>query len=469
MTNVAAPLMELSEPLSQFRAWTLRAVELAGSAERHCNEARLKLEASSEKLAVVETGLTTDDVRAALRDGDVLTPRQRRFCVNRWPAFANDEIIGVVADDVLLFRALRLGLFRYFPSLQNGRLRLVAHVLDYERRSGDFFEQQPIDRWISQGPADLAARLHGSPELWHHQLAKLGFRPSWEVADVARVEAFRRWLESGESGARLAEIESSPADVKAVFLPPRVVSVSSGKLQPVVRTEDGPRFWVSPDAPRIVGFWLSAARRSPAGAAAIDARLLESELRDPLGPDAHQQRWRDVAAVAIDEYQALLGRLARNDIEFFFRDAHGSDAKERGQFWLRYLGSVTRTKCFLSRKDRDAVRTLERASDPEFRMALQRAGRVASGDSSAFIMWFDDLVVVEFSRTGNATYVCSRAAFDNLRKTWDSSEIDAPDSLKRKSAGRSLSHHSGWQSKFAQELGFVSDQERRNRAYFYDR
>ena len=467
MTNVAAPLIELSEGLSLFRAWTARAVELATSGERHCNEARLRLEASGEKLAVVEQGLTTDDVRAALRGGAVLTPRQRRFCVNRWPAFPNNEIIAVVADDVSLLRALRLGLFRYFRAFQRDRFPLEAHVLGYERRSRDLFEGQPITRWMSHGPADLAARLHGAPALWPQQLASIGFRPAWEIADVARVEAFRRWLEAGEAGARLAEIERAPADVNAVFLPPRATPISRGKSPLVLRTEDAGRFWVSADAARIVGFWLSAAGRSPAGAAAVDARLLESELRDPLGPDAHVQHWRDVDAVAHDEYQALLGRLARNDIEFFFRDAHGSDAKERGQFWLQYLGSVTRTKCFLSRKDRDAVRTLERANDPEFRMALQRAGSVTSGDSSAFIMWFDDNVVVEFSRTGNATYVYSRSAFDGLRKIWESRDIDAPDSLKRKAQGRSLSHHSGWQAKFAQELGLVSDRERRNRAYFY--
>jgi hypothetical protein len=77
-------------------------------------------------------------------------------------------------------------------------------------------------------------------------------------------------------------------------------------------------------------------------------------------------------------------------------------------------------------------------------------------------MWFDAFVVVEFSRTGNATYVYRPEEFETLRRIWEKNEIGVPDDLKTGHlfGTLKLSHHSGWQSKFETALlerGVVRD------------
>lgn len=109
-------------------------------------------------------------------------------------------------------------------------------------------------------------------------------------------------------------------------------------------------------------------------------------------------------------YQAFLEELIREDLDFFFDRAMKESARK--EFWLRYLKSIRRTVCVL---DPPAYQNLQRgkaALPVELQAALARALKFHGGVVSAFCLWFDGFVVVEFSHTGNAAYIYTRDDFE---------------------------------------------------------
>jgi hypothetical protein len=130
---------------------------------------------------------------------------------------------------------------------------------------------------------------------------------------------------------------------------------------------------------------------------------------------------------------------------------------DRERFWLRYLGSIRRTFCVL---DPNAYEVLERklsGASEATRSALGRVVRTRSTPidaSSAFCLFFDDFVMVEFSVVGNAGYLYDRRAFEReFLPTIQDGCLTSPASLKNKQAAAfRLIHRRDWQVEMDMQL-----------------
>lgn len=426
----------LASDLVDMGRWAVQAHRQALERTRRLAVLGEKVLTKGEALASSSGGITVDAVRATIASGGTLSARERRFVVMHWPEFRSG-VLTVIGDDVSLGLLLRRAVFQRFREVKQ-EFELLNHISELEQQTGNLLGDVPLRSWKT--PGAIGARMAQSPPaLWDEQLVAMGLRPSWDYAVMARTEAFSQWLKAQPSvGGALRSIQSDPM-TSTRYLPPREVRSQSE------------RFWVT-GWEHIIGAWLDAAARQPGEAAAVDTMVLDSELRDPLSSQAHHVRWTTLRHSHPTGYAALLTRLSKTDIEFFFQEAQGNDARERGRYWLRFLHSVRQTTSFLSRHDRDAAHAqLLRAPNPHHGLALKRAGFVG-GDASVFVLWFDAIVVVEFSKTGNATYVYSRKDFEQLRSVWTSKSAPGGAFKNKHLALTTLSHHSGWQYNFDKEL-----------------
>lgn len=374
---------------------------------------------------------TPDELRNALKRGRALTPRERRAVMGYWWLLPK-EALKLSQEDTNLVPILRKELFRSFRHYKQGHFeQLVKEVVRFERRSG---RRGGIGfaKWMDGGPSEFAGRLSGHPEEWADQARQYELVVRWDYTQftfAARLNGF-----VSESGARsaLGSILELPPSERSRFFPPDK-GVSG--------------FWDSPAAALMVAAWLDGARRSSDDATAIDGRLVRA-MGDPrAGGDA--THWLAVKRTSPKGYQALTERLCRADIEFFF-GILGREGRRRGDFWLQYLRSIRSTDCFLCAEDDAAARA--RAAEPGVDLALARARR-ARGITSVFVMDFGDFVAVEFSKTGNATYIYSRRNFQEVNRSMDDRRFVDADIFKSKArADDWLPHSENWQSKFSEAL-----------------
>lgn len=174
------------------------------------------------------------------------------------------------------------------------------------------------------------------------------------------------------------------------------------------------------------------------------------EFGDPRLDSVHQA-WATIKEREPAGYQALIERLNSEDLQFFF-DKTMSGATDRREFWLRYLKTIRRTHCVLDKKSVAEIRLSKDVLPERLRQAFQRSGRFKGNDEiSAFCLWFDEYVVVEFSKKGNATYVYTLAQFDkwvrpHLQQPWGVSE------LKESSVAKTWNHNENWERRFRDRL-----------------
>lgn len=148
----------------------------------------------------------------------------------------------------------------------------------------------------------------------------------------------------------------------------------------------------------------------------IDFILGSNGLGDPR---MHPENWMGVSEEA---KKAVIQWLSREDINFFFEllIKDKEDKHKRKNFWLSYVSRVSRSRALLSSHDRSrhAVKLQE----------LENKGRsygelTGPQDSSAFILDFGQIVVVEFNQVGNACYIYTRHQFDSIVKEFWTSSI----------------------------------------------
>lgn len=138
--------------------------------------------------------------------------------------------------------------------------------------------------------------------------------------------------------------------------------------------------------------------------------------------------------------------LSKDDIVFFFEHVlpKGRDPHRRKIFWLRYVSRIIRSRPLLSWEDSAKLRTLK-----------DKVGNFGhtSGDTSAFILDFGRVLVVEFSKTGNACYLYQKTSFEKLVPDFWAVKAFSPPGLKRleESIDR-IAHQNGWQDKMSQTL-----------------
>jgi hypothetical protein len=169
-------------------------------------------------------------------------------------------------------------------------------------------------------------------------------------------------------------------------------------------------------------------------------RVITADAR--LGdPRLHRNRanWTAIPEAA---RQRVIQWLSRLDIVFFFehvlpdrrRDHHG-----RKEFWLRYVRQMRQSRPLLSDEDFRRLRAVaERES-----LDLSAVGAF-SGDTSAFVMEFDSVVAVEFSKVGNACYLYQKDVFRKLVPDLYKSGRFSTSQLKAKSYLDRMVHKPSW-------------------------
>jgi hypothetical protein len=132
--------------------------------------------------------------------------------------------------------------------------------------------------------------------------------------------------------------------------------------------------------------------------------LSSRNLGDPRLP-ASQANWAPIPGAA----QKLLSWLARESLLFFFDLIlpNSNVNRQRKDFWLRYYKSIRDFQVAVS--ERDLLRLRARVRD------LPGYSRIDHPTASAFLMKFagtPDILVVEFSETGNAAYIHNANRFE---------------------------------------------------------
>jgi hypothetical protein len=181
--------------------------------------------------------------------------------------------------------------------------------------------------------------------------------------------------------------------------------------------------------------------------------LQDPRLGDPRLP-LYQGNW-----AGIPEAKArVVEWLSQFDIIFFFDHVlptRGRDPHGRKQFWLRYVKRVTKSRPLLNWEDRVRLETVLKAK----REQAKDCGRI-DGHTSAFLLDFGSIVVVEFSAPGNACYFYHKAEFNKIlpefwaRRTLTVSELKKKTSSLTKQFGADWNgvHRSGWEADASQLL-----------------
>ncbi|MCY1019357.1 EH signature domain-containing protein [Pyxidicoccus sp. MSG2] len=163
------------------------------------------------------------------------------------------------------------------------------------------------------------------------------------------------------------------------------------------------------------------------------------------------QAWAKVQEHSPDAFRAFLSGLIQQDLQFFFERA--MDEEDRRDFWLRYLGSIRSTTCWLEPDAYDELRRRLDALPPEQQAAFKRAKKFARERVSAFCLYFEHYVVVEFSTVGHASFVYGHADFERkLKGHRVVCARDLSDGLDGRFHTRRLVHGQNWERRFAQTL-----------------
>ncbi len=139
--------------------------------------------------------------------------------------------------------------------------------------------------------------------------------------------------------------------------------------------------------------------------------LLDKVLRHPrLGdPRAQPQNWYPMA----EARDRVISWMARKDLRFFYDSvvSDHSDDQGRKAFWLRYVDQVSDFRLVLCEEDQRRMESILKETPLHF------ARMEGTNKPSAFILKFrskrgDDLICVEFSKTGNSLYTYDAVSFE---------------------------------------------------------
>ena len=146
----------------------------------------------------------------------------------------------------------------------------------------------------------------------------------------------------------------------------------------------------------------------------------------------------------------FIQQLSRADIAFFFEHVlpHGGDPHGRKAFWLRYVPSLRMSRPLLYQSDQARLRhTMQ-----EIKEQIGHFGRM-SGSTSAFLLHFGSILVIEFSRVGNACYVYPRGVLDEVVPDfWTSRPFRDIQLRQSHQPHERVVHRRGWQEEMARIL-----------------
>jgi hypothetical protein len=179
--------------------------------------------------------------------------------------------------------------------------------------------------------------------------------------------------------------------------------------------------------------------------AIIKLGLSDPRLGDPRLP-RNTKNWLGIQ----EARQRFLQWLSRADINFFFEHVlpDGKDPHGRKAFWLQYVPRVAMSRPLLNRGDEDRLRlTLQSLKEK-----VGHFGRV-NGGTSAFLLDFGPLVVVEFSQAGNACYLYEKPNSSKvITDFWTSKGFNVSGLKDRALAVQPIVHRERWQTTLAHLL-----------------
>jgi len=228
----------------------------------------------------------------------------------------------------------------------------------------------------------------------------------------------------------------------------------AGLILPPLTQDNGQWFFTTPPSTRsgstparamvvstILHVFFEANRALPES---LVTGLLDSDFGDPRVPP-ESAGWQRVRSHAPTAYAKFLEDLIREDLTLFFDHAMHDDA--RRNFWLLYLKAIRRTVCVLAPATYDMLTRQLGGAQGELRAALTRVRKFAGTASvNAFCLYFDHLVVVEFSQKPNAAYLYRRSDFDRrIEPRLANNTIGTEKDLKLGKPLDKITHHVNWE------------------------
>jgi len=201
---------------------------------------------------------------------------------------------------------------------------------------------------------------------------------------------------------------------------------------------------------------LSATEKGPSFVEALQRFVRGDErLLDPRLP-RNAKNWTGISDTA---RLLFIQWLSREDIKFFFDHVlpKGHDPHGRKNFWLLYEGRIHKSRPLLNPKDEARLRLIPWQS----RTAIGNFGRI-KGATSAFLLDFGSILVIEFSETGNACHVYERLHVESVvPEFWATRPFV---SLKRPEICiERIVHRDGWQEEMAALLARYGIREESSR------
>jgi len=166
--------------------------------------------------------------------------------------------------------------------------------------------------------------------------------------------------------------------------------------------------------------------------------------KDLGDPRLHSKNW---SAMDPNATARFLKWIAKDGIVFFFNHVlpDNNANRRRKDFWLAYAGAITDFQVALSEQDYRRLFATSRLKDvPGF-------GRVDHLTTSAFIMRFGQITIVEFSETGNAAHAFSSTVFDGKAGSLRSASFNFKKLKHEANDGRIL-HLAEWEYNARQKL-----------------
>jgi len=331
--------------------------------------------------------------RGALTD---LTPREARAAARRFLDFEQPQLRALLEHRPSLGAAFARQLFAEWerghrlPRWSKDVSLLVELKIGMPVRPPK--PLGPKDLLSEEGPAHIARTTDADGlASAFNDFCNLGLSPRWAFTHHAAL----KWMfKEGDSAAVLtSRIRELLQWEHAGFLLP-LRQQTGGSIETRISS-------VAAILARLVQFKINVPP-------ALETTLVDATFGDPR--NVLSKEWEAVRQRSLGGFEAFTLGLIREDLKFFF--SHAMKEEKRGAFWLKYLGSIRRTICILDPETHRSVSNAARALDENARLAARRALRTDDVGVSAFCLVFDNWVAVEFSDTGNASFLYKRADFE---------------------------------------------------------
>lgn len=408
-----------------------------------------------EDSAVAPSGIDVQRVETLLAQGhfDLMDSREARFVARAFLHFAPEGVRKLLlARPHLLRTYVRSMLARWDASVDAPeRWRAYANLVS--EGAGDVVAGPvSIRELVSTRGARASARATAAKSLvecLRRLTEEWRYSVSWGVTSCALVA----WLDEASAGDLDASVGLLVGDPEQQALRALLLPRPLQAGQPV-----GPR---GSEVARATATAVILKSRFPEARsirretfARVEPILLDGEFGDPRLVNV-SNAWSRVERSVPSAYRAFVESLVREDLAFFFR--HAMREKAREKFWLGYVSQIRRTYCVLDPGVFGRLQQQLASAEPSLQGTIRRASRTKArreDGTSAFCLFFDDIVVVEFSVLGNAAYVYKRDFFEtHFLPKLVSHSLYTPATLKApQQAVYRLVHSRAWEMEMFRKL-----------------